>query len=294
MGVASPAVMHVEVGQRGEPPRRAGSAGAHATWSPVSSVDSRTAASHGVSPGSRWPPGCSHRPSRLWRCRTTPLGPMINDEPVTWVRSLTWSNGRARRPKATSMRWRDRASRPSTGRRRHTASRTDGRRIGVGEPQSADIGTDPPRQPPTPAGDVAVSVQGLADRLLAHPAQDLPAGVGGDRNVVHPPAGVQGGQPGRRRSGHRPPVPRQPQLVDSSRRPARSTIGASSSTSTVAPTAAAAARAQATTASVTPSPPGTAPPAPAGGSERRWPPRPARSGPPATRIPSQACWHAAP
>ena len=55
------------------------------TGRPVSSIASRRAASHGVSPGSTWPPGWTQIPSRRWRSSTIPRGPTINAEPVMWV-----------------------------------------------------------------------------------------------------------------------------------------------------------------------------------------------------------------
>ena len=52
--------------------RREGWSSPAVTGRPVSSTVSRSAASHGSSPWSMWPPGCSHSESRLWRCNTTP------------------------------------------------------------------------------------------------------------------------------------------------------------------------------------------------------------------------------
>ena len=49
-------------------------AGEPRAGSPVSSIVSRTAASHGGSPGSTWPPGWTQIPSVLWRCSTIPRG----------------------------------------------------------------------------------------------------------------------------------------------------------------------------------------------------------------------------
>ena len=62
---------------------------------PVSSVASRRAPSHGVSPASTWPPGWTQMPRCRWRSRTMPRGPTMNAEPVTWTGPASSSNGRA-------------------------------------------------------------------------------------------------------------------------------------------------------------------------------------------------------
>ena len=83
--------VHVDVGQL------AVCRSSRRTGSPVSSIASRPAASHGVSPASTWPPGWTQMPSDLWCSSTMPRRPTTSADPVMCTGSACSSNGRSSR-----------------------------------------------------------------------------------------------------------------------------------------------------------------------------------------------------
>ena len=97
VGVPVGGVVDVDV-DAGAGPRRDGRA-----TRPVSSWDSRRAASHGPSPGSRWPPGCNHRCRRLCMWSTVPRRPTTTADPVTCTGPACSSKGLGRWRRSATM-----------------------------------------------------------------------------------------------------------------------------------------------------------------------------------------------